>query len=238
MVEIGTVTGQEIRENRDGGVDVRLLQVQMIGDDVQTVQYMPMAGDDAPPMVGDLVAVVPIGPAFQVALGVRDSVVPSAAPGEKKIYSRDENGAIIARLHLKADGSVDLANDDVSVSLSASGGATISNASASIALGASGVVDISNATGAGQLKADGSWDLNGALIDILGNLTVPGNLLVAGSIGGGGVAMAGGAIEATGDIETTGDVIGANVTTAGGVDLGTHTHGGTEPGAGSTGAPN
>lgn len=220
MVDIGTVTGQEIRNNRDGGVDVRLLQVQMVGDDVQTVQYMPMAGDDAPPMVGDLVAVIPIGPAFRVAVGVRDSVAPSVAAGEKKIYSRDANGNVIASCHLKADGGIDLANADVSVSLNANG-----------------TVDIANASGAGQLKADGSWDLNGALIDIVGNLTVPGNLLVNGSIGGGGVTMSGGDIAADGGIAADGDVIGDNVLTAGGVDLGTHAHGGVTTGSGNTGAP-
>ena len=224
MVDIGTVTGQEIRVNRDGGVDVRLLQVQMVGDDVQTVQYMPMAGDDAPPMIGDLVAVIPIGPAFRVALGVRDSVVPSVAAGEKKIYSRDANGDIIASCHLKADGGIDFVNAAASVAISASGDINASNADASVVINAGGVVDIANATGAGQLKVDGSWDLNGALIDIVGNLTVPGNLLVGGTIGGGGVTMIGGDIVADG--------VEAN-----GIDLGTHIHGGVTTGSGNTGAP-
>jgi len=208
MVDIGTVTGQEIRENRDGGVDVRLLQVRMAGDDIQTVQYMPLAGDDSPPMVEDLVAVVPIGPAFQVALGVRDSVVPSAAVGEKRIYSRDASGAIIASAHLKADGAIALEGKDISLTLNADG-----------------TLEIANVLGAAELKADGSWDINGVLIDVVGNLAVPGNLVVAGTISGGGVVMASGTLTAD------------DVVTSSGVDLKTHIHGGVTVGAGQTGVP-
>lgn len=109
MVAIGTVTGQEIRKNRDGGVDVRLLQVQLSNaSDIQTVQYLPMAGDDSPPQIGDLVAVMPIGPAFMVALGIQDSVVPSMTAGEHKIYSRDGAGNIAAFINLLAGGDLEL----------------------------------------------------------------------------------------------------------------------------------
>lgn len=109
MVAIGRVTGQTIAENRDGVTAVRLLQVEMSAPgDVQTVQYMPMAGDDSPPQNGDLVAVLSIGPAFQVALAVQDSVVPSMAAGEKKVYARDGAGDIAAFLNLRASGDLEL----------------------------------------------------------------------------------------------------------------------------------
>ena len=97
MVILGTVTGQEIKKNRDGGVEVRLLQVQISNEvDIRTVQYMPMSGDDSPPQTGDKVVVMDIGHAFQVALGVQDSVVPSVAAGERKMFSRDASGAVAA----------------------------------------------------------------------------------------------------------------------------------------------
>ncbi|MEE8206713.1 MAG: hypothetical protein V3T82_07170 [Nitrospinaceae bacterium] len=109
MVAIGTVTGQEIRKNRDGAANVRLLQVQLSNaSDIQTVQYLPMAGDDSPPQIGDLVVVVPIGPAFMVALGVQDSVVPTMSAGERKIYSRDGSGDIAAFINLLAGGDLEL----------------------------------------------------------------------------------------------------------------------------------
>lgn len=109
MVNLGTVTGQEVKKNRDGKVQVRLLQVQMTNaEDVQTVQYMPTAGEDAPPRNGDQVAVLEIGPGFKVALGVSDSVVPSAEPGERKTYSRDSQGAIAAFILLAKNGDIEL----------------------------------------------------------------------------------------------------------------------------------
>ena len=112
MAAIGEVTGQEIRENRDGAADVRLLQVRMSNDsDIQTVQYMPMSGDDSPPQNGDLVVVLSIGTAFQVAIGIQDSVVPSMSAGEKKIYSRDSGGAVAAFINFLAGGDLELNGD-------------------------------------------------------------------------------------------------------------------------------
>lgn len=109
MAAIGEVTGQEIRENRDGAADVRLLQVRMSNDsDIQTVQYMPMSGDDSPPQIGDLVVILSIGTAFQVALGLQDSVAPSMSAGEKKVYSRDSGGSIAAFIDLLASGDLEL----------------------------------------------------------------------------------------------------------------------------------
>ena len=109
MVAIGRVAGQTIGENRDGAASVRLLQVEMSAPgDIQTVQYMPMAGDDSPPQIGDLVVVLPIGPAFQIALAVQDSVVPSMGAGEKRLYSRDGAGAEAASVILRADGNMEL----------------------------------------------------------------------------------------------------------------------------------
>ena len=109
MVTIGRVTGQAIGENRDGAASVRLLQVEMSAPgDIQTVQYMPMAGDDSPPQNGDLVAVLSIGPAFQIALAVQDTVVPSMPAGEKRLYSRDGAGAEAASVTLRAGGNAEL----------------------------------------------------------------------------------------------------------------------------------
>lgn len=109
MVEIGTVRGEEIKPNRDGVADVRLLQVEVANrSDIQTVQYMPMSGDDAPPQTGDIVVILRIGAAFLVAVAVHDTVVPSMPPGEKKIYSRDGAGDIAAFMNLLADSNLEL----------------------------------------------------------------------------------------------------------------------------------
>jgi hypothetical protein len=115
MITIGRVTGQEIKENRNGAADVRLLMVRISNDsDIQTVQYMPMSGDDSPPQNGDLVAIISIGPAFKVAIGVQDSVVPEMDPGEKKLFSRDSGGAIAAFVNFLAGGNLELNGNDYS----------------------------------------------------------------------------------------------------------------------------
>lgn len=109
MVTIGTVTGQEVRKNRDGFADVRLLQVRMTNDtDIQTVQYMPTSGDDSPPQIDDLVVILSLGTAFRVAVGVQDSVTPIAAPGERRLYSRDGDGDLAAVIALLANGNMEL----------------------------------------------------------------------------------------------------------------------------------
>ncbi len=109
MVALGTVTGQEIRKNRDGVANVRLLQVRLSNDsDIQTVQYMPTAGEDSPPQIGDLVAIVAFGPSFLVAVGIQDSVVPTMGAGEKKVYSNDGAGAILAFINFLAGGDLEL----------------------------------------------------------------------------------------------------------------------------------
>ena len=111
MVNIGIVTGASVTKNKDGGAVVRMLQVRMAGDDVQNVQYSPMPGDDSPPMKGDLVGVLAVTPAFKIAFSVQDSVVPEVALGERKIYSRDTSGALVASAHFKADGTVEVTNE-------------------------------------------------------------------------------------------------------------------------------
>jgi hypothetical protein len=110
-LQTGKVTGQEIKANRDGGVDVRLLQVNLNTDqrpDIHTVQYFPMSGDDSPPQNDDTVLVMSIGQSFKVAIAVQDSVVPSMLTGEKKSYSRDSSGDIAAFINFLTGGDLEL----------------------------------------------------------------------------------------------------------------------------------
>ena len=83
-----------------------------------------------------------------------------------------------------------------------------------------------NLTRTGNMTVTGDLDLTGD-INVTGNITCSGNISAASFSG-----LSGGAMTATVDIQTTGDVV------AGGVSLNGHTHGGVQPGAGNTGAPN
>lgn len=108
MQQIGTITGQEIKTNRNGSIAVRLLQVQLSNEsDIQTVQYFNPSGEDSAPVTGDKVQVFAIGPAFKFALATEDQDnVASMSTGEKKLYSRDSGGAIAAFIEFLAGGNL------------------------------------------------------------------------------------------------------------------------------------
>jgi phage gp45-like len=107
MTQLGTVTGQEIKTNRNGEIDVRLLQVQFSNDrDIQTVQHFNPSGEDSGPINGDEVIVFDLGPAFKVAVSTQDALAAVVGAGEKKLYSRDSAGAIKAFINLLANGNV------------------------------------------------------------------------------------------------------------------------------------
>lgn len=69
-------------------------------------QFAP-SGEDAPPLKDDLVALMEVeGTGNMASVGVL-AKSQGAKPGEKIIYSRNENGEVVAKIHLKNDGSVD-----------------------------------------------------------------------------------------------------------------------------------
>ena len=111
MPQIGTITGQEIKKNRDGSIAVRLLQVQISNEsDIQTVQYMGTAGEDSAPINGDKVQIFRIGSAFQFAVAVEDqNNVASVAEGGKRLFSRDPStGAVKAFIDWLTNGILHL----------------------------------------------------------------------------------------------------------------------------------
>jgi len=77
---------------------------------------------------------------------------------------------------------------------------------------------------------NGTAEITATEITIIGNLTVAGNLAFSGSFSGGG-GSGGGSPKLTFD----GTTLTAPDVMAGAVSLRTHTHGGVQPGAGSTG---
>ena len=119
-VEVGVVTGSEIRKNRDGDVNKLLLQVRLSDiDDVQTVEFKSHAGDDTRPPNGSNVLVVSAGEAWKIAVASDDDVVPSMAVGEKKLYSTS-GGSIQAFINLKSDGTIEInGNTDFAVRFTA-----------------------------------------------------------------------------------------------------------------------
>lgn len=108
----GEIKNSEIKKNRDGENDVRLLKVEITDpDDVQTVEHMTQAGEDNCPPDGAKVIIISIGEAWKIAVCVDDGIAPEVAKGERKLYSSD-GGSIQAFVHLKKDGTIVLNSED------------------------------------------------------------------------------------------------------------------------------
>ena len=106
-MKIGTVTGSEIRKNRDGQQNVVVLQVTMNDtDDVQSVELMPTPGKDYRPRPGAKVFIMDSGAAYKIAITGRDEIEPSAAVGEQKVYSLDAGGLVAAIIHWMENGQL------------------------------------------------------------------------------------------------------------------------------------
>ena len=107
-IRVGTVRGREIRENRNGGADVLLLQVEVSdADDIQTVELMTQAGDESSPVDGSRVLLVQLGPAWVVAVVADDLIPPGIAEGERRVYSQD-SGTRKASIYWRTDGQLEL----------------------------------------------------------------------------------------------------------------------------------
>lgn len=168
---IGIIRGI-VRSTRRSANVTRVQADPGAGNNLSADIYGP-SGDDSQPLPGDYVAMLRLpGQNRFVSVGVIDPMnTDQSLPGEKRLYSRDGDGVIVASLWLKNDGSVLLTNDNGSLELQSSG-------------------------------------------DIIANTVT---------------------IDTSGNITTSGTITGGQVQTSAGKDLDAHTHGGVEPGNGSTG---
>ena len=157
-IDIGTVKGEEITTNKDGDDNVRLLQVELSNpDDLQTIEHVRQPGDDSGPIEDSRVIMVDLGASYRVAIAFDDGIEPSAAQGEKILYSVElDRGTWVktAIITLASDGTITIENDESTITMTTNGDITLENSS-------SGIISVAG-SGAG---APG-------LVDINGNLTV------------------------------------------------------------------
>lgn len=105
-IQTGTVTGREVKKNRDGENPVLLLQVVLSSDtDVQTVELMQGAGDQVSPENGSKVLVISNGPAYKIAIAVDDMTAIALEVGERAIAAVIDGG-VKSSVHCKADGNL------------------------------------------------------------------------------------------------------------------------------------
>lgn len=96
-------------DRTDAGHDI---QVDPGGGAIVSATDFGPAGDDSPPLPGDLAAVSrSSGTGREHVTGYHDPNNDRVAlDGEKRIYGRDANGNIVGEAHIKRDGSVVVTN--------------------------------------------------------------------------------------------------------------------------------
>jgi hypothetical protein len=92
-----------------------------------TADHFHTPGDDSPPYKGDAALMVQVpGSQNYVVIGYIDPKNPSeAGSGEKHLYARDADGAIICEIWLESDGTIRVKNGSGNITLAASGTVTI-----------------------------------------------------------------------------------------------------------------
>ena len=111
-LETGEVGNTSVKANRDGDNDVRMMACEVSSPgDVQSVQLVSIGGMDFHPLPGARVMVAQVGNAWKMAIVLEDGVTPTAAAGEKFIYSQDSGGAISALVKLRNTGDVEINGD-------------------------------------------------------------------------------------------------------------------------------
>lgn len=137
------------------------------GDNITAQQFGP-AGDDAPPLKNDYSALSSAkGSGTASAVAYRDQKPENykAKAGEKRIYSRDASGAVIAEVYLKNDGTIEAKNKKTAVILSPTGEVSINNGSGSFIMEVGGDVVINGVriTKAGEISSPGGIKSGGII---------------------------------------------------------------------------
>jgi len=94
-----------VERNDANGVRVLDVQVDPGGGALVTAEHFGSAGDDSPPLPGDMAALEDsAGKGVEQVVGYQDIKNPSqAADGERRLYGRDSRGAVTCELWLKGD---------------------------------------------------------------------------------------------------------------------------------------
>lgn len=115
--------------NGSGGENIADVKIDVGGGDVLLVEHFAPPGYDAVPLDGDYVATTSFpGDGEEAAVAYVDpDNEPTAGPGEVRLYSRDSAGLVVAHVYCKADGSIEISNDNGTVTLGADGKFNVNN---------------------------------------------------------------------------------------------------------------
>lgn len=140
------------------GVPTPEAKVDRGGNDIVTGYQFAPPGDDGQPLPGDVAYLGDdLGAGNAQILGYQDPINAGiAGPGERRLYARAADGAIMGQVWLKADGSILIANDEGSAELGADGTISLAAGEASAELGADGAISLTNGSGGLAIDAAGN----------------------------------------------------------------------------------
>lgn len=104
---------------------IRYFQSKVLPSEIHNFNQYTSGGDDYCPLKNAeaLGGMINNNPAHGFIFGWKDATDKIAAPGEKRIYSVDAEGKVVAALHLKNDGTINAAGSKLMINVS--GAATI-----------------------------------------------------------------------------------------------------------------
>lgn len=107
----------------DDGEQIAEVKVDVGGGDNLLPEHFAPPGYDGVPLAGDYVATTSYpGGGEEAAVGYIDpDSTPVAEAGEVRLYSRDSGGAVVAHVYCKADGSIEISNNNGIATLGADG---------------------------------------------------------------------------------------------------------------------
>ena len=159
-MKTGIITGRTVTKNRDGQNDRLMLQVRISNpDDIQTVEYVTVPGQDENPIDGSKVYIFEVGSSYKIGIGIDEGITPEMETGEKRLYSIDDTGDIQALIKLLKSGIIEVnGNADFAIRFNA------------LDTALQGLVTAINSALAGKLNGSGSagglsLDISGAKVD-------------------------------------------------------------------------
>lgn len=104
---------------------IRYFQSKVLSSEIHNFNQYTSGGDDYCPLKNAeaLGGMINNNPAHGFIFGWKDATDKIAAPGEKRIYSVDAEGKVVAALYLKNDGTIDASGSKLIINVS--GDATI-----------------------------------------------------------------------------------------------------------------
>lgn len=146
-----------------------------------TMERFTSAGEDAAPLKDDYALSVPVlrnGGA--ASSGFFDPVnEPLAEPGERRVYSRDQNGQITSTIWQRNDGTVEIENAEVTIVVSPNGNIDITT---------SGTVT-ANISGDMNATVNGTTNLTCPTTNVDGDVNCTGTITADVDVIGGGISL-------------------------------------------------